>query len=61
MYHIIMLLWIPRWIDTFQLKYASLGEELECMCETGNVHDLYAVDVVITGTETVEQLRWPLL
>ena len=35
-----------------------LGEELECMLETGNVHDLYAVGVVRTGTGTVEQLRW---
>ena len=30
-----------------------LGEELECMCETGNVHDLYTVGVVMTGTGTI--------
>ena len=32
-----------------------LGKELECMHEIGNVHDLYAVGVVRTGTGTIEQ------
>ena len=33
-----------------------LGEELECMCKTRNVHDFYAVGVVKTGTGTVNLL-----
>ena len=38
-----------------------LGEELECMHETGNVQGLYAVGVVRTGTGTTEPLHWPPL
>ena len=33
-----------------------LGEELQCICEIGNVHDLYAVKVVKTGIGTVGHL-----
>ena len=56
-------------IDTFRLDSvvrghhvfkdiwsSMLGEELECIRETGNVHDLYAVGVVKTGTGTVGHL-----
>ena len=52
-------------MDTFQLDSvvcghhvykniwsSMLGKELKCICETGNVHDLYAVSVVKTGTGT---------
>ena len=35
---------------------SMLGEELKCIRETGNVHDLYAVGVVKTGTGTVGHL-----
>ena len=35
---------------------SMLGEELQCICEMGNVHDLYAVGIVKTGTGTVGHL-----
>ena len=35
---------------------SMLGEELKCIRETGNVHDLYAVGIVKTGTGTVGHL-----
>ena len=30
-----------------------VGEELVCWIETGNVHDLYAVSVIRSGTDVV--------
>ena len=35
---------------------SMIGEELQCVREVGNVHDLYAVGVVKTGTGTVGHL-----
>ena len=35
---------------------SMLGEELQCIREMGNVHDLYAVGIVKTGTGTVDHL-----
>ena len=29
---------------------SARGEELQCQCEAGNVHDLYAVSIVRCGT-----------
>jgi len=56
-------------IDTFVLELvvhgyhvykeiwsSVLGKELQCFCEIGNIHDLYAVKVVKTGTGTIGHL-----
>jgi len=33
-----------------------IGEELQCICEIGNIYDLYAAEVVKAGTGTVDHL-----
>ena len=38
-----------------------LGKELECRCETGNVHDLYTVGIVKMGTGAVGHLLKKIL
>ena len=35
------------------------GEELQCQCEVGNVHDLYAVSIMQCGT-IVGHVSWKI-
>ena len=35
---------------------SALGEELQCHCEVGNIHDLYAVSVIKPGTDVVSHI-----
>ena len=67
--HVSLLQLLVPVMDTFLLELAVcgyhvykeiwssiLGEELQCFCEIGSIHDLYAVKVVKTGMGTVGHL-----